>query len=106
MKKLLLILGILLTAVVLQNCQKENKLCPDDWQEAAIIGQDFRRCFCCGGWFIDLGQDTVRAFTLPQSFEIDQDSNFPVTVCLTYEALLGPCENFGSLVTVDQIKRR
>lgn len=93
----------IMLVVIFSNCQKENNNTPDGWVEGRIIGLDFRRCACCGGWFIELEQDTVRAFTLPENFEIDPQIDLPINVLLTYENYSGPCEDFEPLIVVDQI---
>ena len=36
--------------------------------EATLIGLDARECACCGGWFIEIEGDTLRALTLPEEF--------------------------------------
>jgi hypothetical protein len=107
MKKLIWLVSGCLLILSLENCQKDKNGCPDGWQDARIIGQDFRRCACCGGWFIDLGQDTVRTFILPDDFKIEAiPPDLPIEVCLTYEPETGPCQDFADLIVVDKIRRK
>ena len=105
MKKIIPIL--LALSILTICCEKEKEMvCAEGLQEATIIGQDFRRCVCCGGWFIDLGQDTVRTFTLPDDFKFEPNKDLPIEVCLSYEAETGNCKDFDELIVVTQIVRR
>jgi len=88
-------------------CKKEKEMvCAEGLIEATIIGQDFRRCLCCSGWFIEIGQDTVRTFTLPSDFKFEPDKDLPIEVCLSYEDETGECKDFEELIVVTQIVRR
>lgn len=106
MKKYSIILFCCLAVVVLMQCKKDHEICPDGLQEATLIGLDLRECVCCGGWIVDLGQDTVRTFSLPDDFDIDPFPEFPVEVCLSYGPELETCKDFERLIVVDQIVRR
>lgn len=107
MKKILCLVFGILSVLSLESCQKDDNGCPDGWQNARIIGQDFRRCACCGGWFIDLGQDTVRSFILPDDFKIEAvPPDLPIEVCLTYVPETGPCQDFDQLIVVEKIRRK
>ncbi|WP_143473369.1 hypothetical protein [Flavilitoribacter nigricans] len=106
MNRLLLYLGFA-AAVMIIGCQKEKSATADEeWQEASLIGRDYTLCACCGGWFIKVDQDTVRAFQLPDTFEIDPEPNFPLAVDLRYEPLTGPCQDFGNLIKIQEIRKR
>jgi hypothetical protein len=74
-------------------------------EEGIIIGEDDRICGCCGGWFIEIGGETWRALSLPESFieELDPDE-LPLPVCLEWSASIGPCE--GEEIVVSSIRRR
>lgn len=84
-------------------CNKTSeKDCPDGLETGRIIGLDFRKCACCGGWWIEVGNDTLRAFTLPDNITI-ADTNFvdglSVPVCLSYEPS-NDCSNFEELIDI------
>lgn len=99
----------LLLFVVFSACEKDadiNSCGFPDGQEAKIIGQDVRLCACCGGWFIELGADTVRTFTFPDEYILDSIPVFPIEVCLSYEEYTGPCDTFGDLIVLKQIEDR
>ena len=84
------------------NCEKEDTACPG-LEEGKIIGLDLRLCACCGGWFIEIGTDTLRTFALPDDFKIDPLADFPVEVCLSYEYNAAACDLFGDLIVVNEI---
>ena len=68
---------ITLLAVFLGVCSFSfSACCKDDddgpgycSEEGLIVGIDFRECACCGGWFIEIYNDTLRALDLPQEFK-------------------------------------
>lgn len=98
---------LLVFSLFFLHCEKQvAEECPPTLVKAMIIGQDFRRCACCGGWIIDLGQDTVRTLSLPATFEIDPLPDLPIEVCLSFEAETGPCKGFEKLIVVEEIVRR
>ena len=99
---ILLFLGIFL----LSGCGIDDDngacLCPD---EGIITERDYRKCGCCGGWFIKIKGDTLRAPTLPQSFSESLDDNeFPLPVKLNWKHEKDPC--LGDEIEVDCIKRQ
>ena len=61
-------------------------------EEGTIIAIDFRECACCGGWFIEVGSDTLRAVDLPQDFKESLDANeFPLPVLMEWSPSETPC---------------
>ena len=73
---------LILTAACSLFKQDDARECADD---GVIIGQDFRRCACCGGYFIEIEGDTLRSLTLPQSFTERLDlKTFPIPVELDW----------------------
>lgn len=96
--------------LVLIRCKKDSTADLDGCAGAAvpakIIGQDYRLCACCGGWFIELGEDTVRAFAFPDEYIMDSLATFPINVCLSYEDYSGACAPFGDLIIVNSIEEQ
>lgn len=92
-------------SLIFINCEKEETACPG-LESGRIIGPDLRLCACCGGWFIEVGTDTLRTFALPDDFKIDPLADFPVEVCLSYEPDTVACDIFGDLIAIDQIISR
>lgn len=74
-------------------------------EEGVIIGIDFRECACCGGWFIEIEDDTLRAMVLPQPFTETLDPNeFPLPVYLEWSPDEEPC--LGDEIDVYCIRRQ
>lgn len=74
-------------------------------EEAIIIGQDIRLCACCGGWFIEIGNDTLRAQVLPQEFtETLEPDQFPVLIRLEWTPEESPC--LGDEIEVSCIRQQ
>ena len=69
-----------------------------------ILGADPRDCACCGGWFIEIGEDTLRANNLPEAFvQTLNISEFPLAVHLDWEYDATPC--LGDEIEVSCIKK-
>lgn len=82
---LLLLAALLLPAC----CDDDNYACSDT---GTILGEDPRDCLCCGGWFIEIGDDTLRAQTLPEEFlQTLNSSDYPLPVRLDWEPDATPC---------------
>ncbi len=70
-------------------CDDEPSYCAE---EATIIGEDYRECACCGGWFIEIDDDTLRAVDLPQEFKESLDFNeIPLQVYMEWSHNETPC---------------
>ena len=83
-------------------CEEEPGYCTE---EGIITAVDYRECACCGGWFIEIGGDTLRAPDLPQEFKEGLDSNeFPLPVYLEWSPNETPC--LGDEIEVPCIRRR
>lgn len=78
MKRLII---IFLAITLLSGCRKDQ-----GYQDSGtIFGHDYRKCMCCGGWFICMEKDTMRFLTLPEGSTIKlDDGNYPVEVCLDW----------------------
>ena len=74
-------------------------------EEGIITGIDLRACACCGGWFIEIGGDTLRANDLSQQFKEDLSPyEFPLSVYLEWSPDETPC--LGDEIEVSCIRRR
>ena len=107
MKKLhLLVVLLALAAIFTYSACCDDEPVTGYCSEAGVItGIDFRECACCGGWFIEIGEDTLRAWTLPQEFaESLQMDEFPLPVYLEWEYPDPPC--LGDEIEVACIRRR
>ncbi len=80
-------------------------------KEALIVGQDFRRCMSpiCGGWFIEVGNDTLRFLNLPEKTDLLEgpEWTFPIPVLIKYEPYSNPDFPFlTNVITLTEIWRK
>lgn len=74
-------------------------------EPATITGVDYRECVCCGGWFIEIGEETLRAMNLPEAFVQSFDAeDLPLPVYLEWRPVENPC--LGDEIKVTCIRRR
>jgi hypothetical protein len=75
------LLTLLFLAALLSGCRKDNGY--DN--SGTILGPDYRKCMCCGGWFIEIGKDTLRFTHLPENCNVNlTDTIYPVSVYLDW----------------------
>lgn len=74
-------------------------------KKGVVIGIDFRKCVCCGGYFIEVEGDTLRSWNLPQPF-MDEiaGEDFPISVYLEWQPAATPC--LGDEIEVSCIRKR
>ena len=102
-----IVILLLVSSIYLPSCcqDHEDDELGDCSEEAVIIDFDYRECACCGGWFIEIGQDTLRAKVLPQEFTDSLTLNeAPLPVYLEWEPEDNPC--LGDEIEVDCIRRQ
>jgi hypothetical protein len=69
-----------------------------------ITGEDFRRCMCCGGWFININSETYRFNELPENSDIDLSSEeFPIQVHLDWISVENAC--LGDEIIIERIEK-
>lgn len=74
-------------------------------EKGIILGIDNRDCYCCGGWYIQIGNDTLRAPVLPVEFQQGLGSDeFPLPVYLEWALSEEPC--LGDEIVVECIRRQ
>jgi len=83
----LTILLLLISAILLFTKCKKEKTKTDD---AKIIGIDSRKCSIpgCGGFWTEIGQDTLRFIDFPGNSNIEapnRDTNFPIEVAIKWK---------------------
>ncbi|MFH0761133.1 MAG: hypothetical protein V2A67_06490 [Bacteroidota bacterium] len=70
-----------LLLILITGCRKQ----PDYEDSGTIFGFDYRKCMCCGGWFIRIDQDTLRFDQVPETCTINFDSiSYPLEVWLDW----------------------
>ena len=90
------ILAAVLLCFMLVSCLKDN----DFGQSGVITGFDYRKCYCCGGWFININDSTYRFFELPDQNNIDlENASFPVEVILTWKTDPNACMRDEIIIT-------
>jgi hypothetical protein len=99
MKKLLVICSIILLTVMA--CKKEKTVL---W-EGKITGSDFRKCICCGGWWIEINTSTYRFYHLPENSNIDLlHDTLPIYVKVRWQKDKNAC--IGDEIIIDYITKK
>jgi hypothetical protein len=84
MKQIILINCFFLILLISCGKQKEFK------SEGNITGLDISMCACCGGWYIEIENNTYRFFDLPKGSGLDlANETLPVTVKLDWVEMNG-----------------
>ena len=94
------LIGLLLMIFILASCEKNCGY----RSEGLIIGYDYRKCMCCGGFFIDIEDSTYRFDQWPEDFNFDWDlDTFPMSVLIDWQVDSVLC--LGDEILVSRIKR-
>ena len=98
MRRLLCLLSFLTLALL--SCDDEV-----NFNDVGVItGQDFRLCACCGGWFIEIGDEIFRFNRLPNNSDIElSEDNFPLVVFLNWRNDPEAC--IGDEILIEKINR-
>jgi hypothetical protein len=100
MKKIFLLAFLILIGI--SSCTEDES---EYKSNGTILGVDFRECFCCGGYFIDIDDSTYRFDTLPLGSKISLDNPvFPIPVKLDWEMADTIC--LGDEINVLRITKR
>ncbi len=96
----LLFVFVLLSTLLTAGCTKEKV-----WMDrGTITGADYRKCMCCGGWFIKIRNDQHRFYKLPEESGIDLgNEKFPLEVQLNWEKDTAAC--LGDEIIVLEIEK-
>lgn len=99
MKKVLFLCSFL----ILTACQKDALTFQS---EGVITQRDVRKCYCCGGWFIEIEGNTWLAdLTAEQTEALGLDETaLPVPVQLDWEKPEKPC--LANKIIVTRIQRK
>ena len=95
--------SLIITALILiSSCVEEVN---SDFKDiGTITGEDFRRCMCCGGWFIDINSETYRFDELPENSNLDLNiEEFPLQVYVDWIANENAC--LGDEIIIEQIEK-
>jgi hypothetical protein len=92
---------LIFTALLISGCSKE--VTPGD--EGIITGYDYRKCMCCGGWFIQIQDSTYRFDVVPEDCTIDfENANYPMEVWVKWEEKDPQCLGDEIIVSLLQQK--
>ncbi len=75
---------VILLLVFSDGCSDDDKPVISEKDLGIVTGQDFRECSCCGGWFIDIGEETFRFLEVPKNSIDLSNETFPLTVELEW----------------------
>lgn len=88
--------------LILTGCSKDRGY----KDSGTIIGPDYRKCMCCGGWFIKIDQDTLRFDRLPRWCAVElTDVMYPVEVYLDWQQKDPKCLGDEIVVTRIELKK-
>jgi hypothetical protein len=76
--RLVIVLSILLSFT---NCEKKDELA-NKTTDAQVIGFVTEKCFCCWGWVIKIGTDTIKAEQIP-TLNLSEGTVFPINARIT-----------------------
>ncbi len=76
--RLVIVLIILLSFT---NCEKKDELA-NKTTDAQVIGFVTEKCFCCWGWVIKVGTDTIKAEQIP-TLNLSEGTVFPINARIT-----------------------
>lgn len=102
MQKLLKLSLAIFTAslFLLCGCCKNN----DMMVNATITGEDYRKCMCCGGYYVQLpNNQEIRAINVVENNVIS--NVFPIDVKITYEKTTS-CPSSENVIKITAIKKR
>ncbi|MEM7373152.1 MAG: hypothetical protein AAF587_31300 [Bacteroidota bacterium] len=102
----LILAAFLLTSMLsFTSCQQLENVEESLLDEGTILKPDYRLCACCGGWFIEIGDETYRMTVLPPESALDLSSGqYPVEVLLRWRKPLAPC--LGDEINVSEIRSK
>lgn len=65
----------------LTTCEKEDELA-NKTTDAQVIGFVTEKCFCCWGWVIKVGTDTIKTEQIP-TLSLSESTVFPISGRIT-----------------------
>jgi len=92
MKKLKLIF-VILTILLAIGCEKNDPFASTT-QEASIVGFYTEKCYCCWGWIIKIGDETIRSEEIPGILYSQESTIFPIDGKITIGKKTIECEAY------------
>lgn len=84
----------------LTNCEKKDELA-NKTTDAQVIGFVTEKCFCCWGWVIKVGTDTIKAEQIP-TLNLTEGTVFPIDARITIGSRTIDCS--GKMADYYEIK--
>jgi hypothetical protein len=101
MKKILFSVIIIMFFAI--SCSKDDD--EGFMSNATILGPDYRKCMCCGGWFVKIDTATWRFYDLPSNSGFNLDTaTFPLSVQLDWKKKDSAC--LSDEIIVLKIKKK
>jgi hypothetical protein len=76
------IFATVLICIMLASCMKDN----DFGQRGTITGPDYRLCYCCGGYLININDSTYQFRDIPEQNNINlENASFPIEVIFEWK---------------------
>lgn len=72
---------VLIILFSLTNCEKKDELA-NKTTDAQVIGFVTEKCFCCWGWVIKVGTDTIKTEQIP-TLSLSESTVFPISGRIT-----------------------
>lgn len=86
--KFISLLGVIFA---LTNCEEQTDLV-NKTTEAQIVGFVTEKCYCCWGWVIKVGTETIKAEQIP-NLNHSENTVFPIKVRITIGQKTTDCSN-------------
>ncbi len=108
MKKAIALTLLILLPVIFNACAKNES---EYMGEGVLTGYDPRDCACCGGLLINLNSSSTELFSdstyqvdlVPDNFDIDITTAFPVFIKLDYSRNTKKC---GKTIDITRFERK
>ena len=72
---------VLIILFLFTDCEKKDELA-NKTTDAQVIGFVTEKCFCCWGWVIKVGTDTIKAEQIP-TLNLSESTEFPINARIT-----------------------
>ncbi|MGA2408654.1 MAG: hypothetical protein ABSF81_18160 [Bacteroidales bacterium] len=94
-------IALLILAFSLTNCEKKDELV-NRTTDAQIVGFVLEKCYCCWGWVIKIGTDTIKTENIP-NLNLSESTVFPIDAKITIGSKTVICS--GKMADYYEIKK-
>jgi hypothetical protein len=84
-------LTLLILIFSITNCEKKNEIV-NTTTDAQIVGFVTEKCYCCWGWVIKVGTETIKAEQIP-NLNPSENLVFPIKARITIGSKTIDCSN-------------